>query len=506
MPARLLVLVIDAASPQLVERLAAAGELPAIAALLDRAAIAPTRGIEGLFVGATWPSFATGVGPGRHGVHYLAQIPPGGVAYEAVATWPERVEPFWSTLSRAGRRVAVLDVPLSRIAAELNGVQTVEWGSHDSLYGFRASPPSLASDIASRFGLHPQTGTCDAVRTTARDYEELVQRLAAGATVKGELTRALLAREEWDLLVQVFTEAHCAGHQCWHLHDSAHPAHDPEIAGAVGDPLLRVLRAIDAAIAGILADAGDATILLAVPHGMSHFYGAQLLLPEFLFRLGVAVPTPATARRRAGWWRAARRGWRALPGSARGLLQPLRPAAPSGGGGMPAHVADPERSLCFPVANGLAVGGIRLSATSPAQLADDLAADLLEIVDPSTGLPLVRRVLRSSDLWNGPAVDLLPDLFVEWADNGPTPNSLVRPAAGAIVRAHSPKIGTVAAVNDWGRTGEHRPAGLIAAAGAGIAPGPLPEQSLLDVAPTILALLGVEPTLPEGRPIPGVGV
>jgi predicted AlkP superfamily phosphohydrolase/phosphomutase len=506
MPARLLVLGIDAASPQLIERFASAGELPAIAALLERSAVARTAGIDGFFVGATWPSFATGVGPGRHGLHYLAQIPPGRVAYEAVAAWPERVGPFWSTLSRAGRRVAVLDVPLSRIAAELNGVQTVEWGGHDSLYGFRASPPSLAADIASRFGPHPQTGTCDAVRTTARDYEQFVRRLADGATVKGELTRALLAREEWDLFVQVFTEAHCAGHQCWHLHDSAHPAHDPEIADTLGDPLLRVLRAIDAAIAGILADAGDATILLAVPHGMSHFYGAQLLLPEILFRLGVAVPTPDAARRRAWWWQAARRGERALPGPVRGLLRPLRQTRPSGGGGMPTHAADPKRSLCFPVANGLAVGGIRLGAASPAQLADDLTADLLAIVDPSTGLPLVRRVLRSTDLWDGPAIDLLPDLLVEWADNGPTPNSLVRTAAGAIVRAKSPKIGTIAAVNDWGRTGDHRPAGLIAAAGAGIAPGPLPEQSLLDVAPTILALLGVEAPSLEGRPIPGLGV
>ncbi len=70
--------------------------------------------------------------------------------------------------------------------------------------------------------------------------------------------------------MQVFTESHCVGHQCWHLHDVNHPAHDPAVLAEIGDPLRTVYAAIDAAIGDVLADAGDAFVLLLDAHGMSH--------------------------------------------------------------------------------------------------------------------------------------------------------------------------------------------------------------------------------------------
>ena len=319
----ILVLGIDAASPGLLERWADEGRLPAIAALLDAGAVARTRGIEGFFIGATWPSLSTGVGPASHGIHYLAQLRPGSYSYERVADRPERREPFWTTASRAGRNVAVLDVPLSRLAPDLNGIQIVEWGAHDSMVGFQTSPAGLREEIVSTFGLHPQTGTCDGSRRTARDYEAFVDRLVRGASIKGRLTRSLLARGGWDLFVQVFTEAHCAGHQCWHLHDTGHPGHDGQLAAAVGDPLLRVYQAVDTAIGEIVAEAGAATVVLVAAHGMAYQYGAQALLPEILFRLDAAA-RPLETEAQPGRGRVlARRAWHALPAWAR---EPLDPA------------------------------------------------------------------------------------------------------------------------------------------------------------------------------------
>jgi predicted AlkP superfamily phosphohydrolase/phosphomutase len=509
-----LVLGIDAANPELLERWAREGTLPTLQKLFGRAAVASTRGIEGFFIGSTWPSFSTGVNPARHGVHYLAQLRSGSYDYERIAERPEAAEPFWATAGRAGRRVAVLDVPLSRLAPELNGVQTVEWGGHDSLYGFRAHPAGLRRQIESEFGLHPQPGSCDGVRRTARDYEVFVDRLVRGATLKGRLTRTLLARGGWDLFVQVFTEAHCAGHQCWHLHDVAHPSHDVRLAAAVGDPLLRVYQAIDSAIGEILAEADDALVLLVVAHGMSHQYGAQFLLPEILGRLRVASPPPPGPD--PGLARAAVRLLRRrLPPGLRDRLAPVvhrvRPGPASDG--LPRLSVDPEHSLCFPVSNGLPVGGIRLNlrGREPAgrlepgaeadRFSDRLAADLLAIRNLDTNRPLIRRVARTRELYRGDRIDELPDLLVEWADDGPLANTSTGPASAAVVRAASDEIGLLEGVNGWGRTGEHRPGGLIAAAGTGIAPAHLGEIDLLDVAPTILSLVGIEPRGLDGEPV-----
>ncbi|MEO7999772.1 MAG: alkaline phosphatase family protein, partial [Gemmatimonadaceae bacterium] len=205
-PTRVLVLGIDAASPVLLERWIADGTLPNIAALVKRGLSSRVQSVDGFFIGSTWPSGYTGTTPASHGVHYLLELVRG--SYElrhSVDGAFVRRPAFWRALSDAGKRVAILDVPLTRLETDLNGVQIVEWGGHDSIYGFRTSPDSLAAEVLSRYGAHPVGSTCDAEGRTTADYGDFVRRLELGAERKGALSRELLAQGNWDLFMQVFT-------------------------------------------------------------------------------------------------------------------------------------------------------------------------------------------------------------------------------------------------------------------------------------------------------------
>ena len=44
----------------------------------------------------------------------------------------------------------------------------------------------------------------------------------------------------------------------------------------------------------------------------------------------------------------------------------------------------------------------------------ELVRGLTELVDADTGMPLVRRVLRTAEVYHGPHVQELPDLLVAW--------------------------------------------------------------------------------------------
>lgn len=514
-----LVIGIDAANPTLLRRWAEEGALPNFRSLMARGLVGTTLSVEGFFVGSTWPSFYTGVTPARHGFHYLSQLKPG--TYDFYRPADEGIvarEPFWTQLSRAGRRVAILDVPLSRIDPSINGIQVVEWGGHDSVYGFQASSAELVATIRSRFGDYPLGPSCDGAHRTAADYRAFTELLLKGVRVKADLTKHFLSQGGWDFFMQVFTEAHCAGHQCWHLHDEAHPAHDRSIVWTTGDPLLKVYAAIDGAIGELLEAVGDARVVVLAAHGMFYWYGAHFLLQEILFRLG-AMRLPADVRARgelSTFIAGARWMWRRLPSPIQRLLQPLRrrllPEA-NHTGRLPTIAADLSTSNCFPVNNGLAIGGIRLnlSGREPSgvlepsraeEFCKSLSADLLSIVDERTNKPLVRRVIRTADLYNGERLDHLPDLLVEWNDEVPTGSTAVGNGAGAMVRARSPKIGVVEGMNHYGRTGEHRPEGLFIAAGPGVRSGVLQrEVSILDFAPTFAKLLGVELPDCDGRPV-----
>ncbi|HEU5478193.1 MAG TPA: hypothetical protein VFU90_00095, partial [Candidatus Tumulicola sp.] len=61
---------------------------------------------------------------------------------------------------------------------------------------------------------------------------------------------------------------------------------------------------------------------------------------------------------------------------------------------------------------------------------------------------------------------------------------------------------TIEAANDYGRSGEHRPGGWFVAAGPALPTGRLHrEPSLLDLAPTFAALVGVALADATGAPI-----
>ena len=162
----------------------------------------------------------------------------------------------------------------------------------------------------------------------------------------------------------------------------------------------------------------------------------------------------------------------------------------------------------------MALSGIRLNLLGrepaglirPGQEADafvaELSEDLLAIQDDRTGQGLVRRVQRTRDICEGPQVEGLPDLLVEWADAVPTGSTAVAGGIGAEVSISSPKLGILTGRNHFGRTGEHRRHGLMIAAGPDIRMEQSSRRfSILDLAPTFCGVLGVDFPEAERTPI-----
>jgi predicted AlkP superfamily phosphohydrolase/phosphomutase len=116
------------------------------------------------------------------------------------------------------------------------------------------------------------------------------------------------------------------------------------------------------------------------------------------------------------------------------------------------------------------------------ELEEELIAGLLELRDPSRDAPMVRAVHRRDEIYEGPASALAPDLIVDMWSEG----YRMAPARGPseLVVAPQPLAGVKEA---W--SSEHRPLGIFVAGGRRIASGAAEELSLLDVCPSVLALL-----------------
>jgi predicted AlkP superfamily phosphohydrolase/phosphomutase len=478
-----LVIAFDAADPAVVLDLAGRGRMPNVAALVEQGVSAAMRNPSGCYVGATWPSLFTGVSPGRHGRFSPGYIEPGTYEVHRHRSTPTAHEPFWNALARAGRRTAVIDVPHAIRGPVIHGMHIVDWGSHDR-GSFGAWPAALQSDVVERFGEHP-VKDCDTY--TARGaLSDLRRDLLSGISRKADVCEFVLDQGGWDLFFGVFGESHCAGHQFWHLHDPSYPTHDRALAETMGDPLIDVYEALDAALGRVLTRVDDdAVVVLLLSHGMGPHYDGSWALSEILTRIdsawgGASRRVVAQERLRRAGRRLTLRGHRRGPAS-----------------------ADVERLLdgtkrFYRAPNSSTSGAIRINLrgreptgrVSPERDYDEvcerLSHELLALVNLETGRPAVRAVVRTADLFDGPALARMPDLFVEWDRDQP-----IRSLA-------SPTIGRLDGRPASSRSGDHFRDGFLVARGPSIRPGRLgaPIEST-DVAPTLCALLAVE--------LPGTG-
>jgi len=509
---KLLVIALDAADGDLILGWADDGHLPNLQRARQRGLLGRTRNPPGLYVGALWPSFFTGMSPSRHGRYCYEQILP--ASYERRPFLPTHLKapPFWEALSRAGRRVAVVDVPKSPLTPGINGIQLCDWGTHDPAHGagFETEPAELAREVVARYGEDP-VGSCDRIGQTDQALtgfrNGLINRIATRAKLCGEL----LERENWDLFLTVFTESHCVGHRLWHVHDPAHPGHDPAFASSLGDPVRDVYTAIDTAIGSLLERAGpDTTVLLLASHGMGPHW-SEPALDRILLRW--EDWKPGRLHRRSARW--AGRIWDGAPAWATsrlsGPVSSLRRDMALRRG----HPKIPlRRSLLMPLLSDRKVfavpnndifgaiqlnvvgreprGRVRPGAESDA-LFQQLRRDLLELVNVETGTPVIRDLVRTADLYPGEDVRSLPDVLVEWDRSVP------------LTRCRSEKLGKFRSPHAGVRTGDHKPGGLFFAFGPGIEPGELSAtSSIMDFAATAGALLGVPLPDIDGTPIAGV--
>ena len=527
---KVLAIALDAASPVLLREWAADGTLPNIGRLFREGLSGPSRTLDGFYHGATWPSFASGRSPGRHGIYWLHQLKAGDYhQHRLTAEQVRRFPSLWEVLSRAGRRVAVLDVPFDTPRPSINGLHTVEWYTHDPHFSFCTSPEHIADDIEQTEGRHPAPPFCDKNRHTADDYRLFIDQLKKGTGIRSRLTQRLLADTSWDFACAVFAETHCAGHQLWILHDPAHPGHDPTVVRQTGNGLREIYMAVDQAV-GELIDrlAGEeTTVVLLDLHGMSFAAGAWLVLPGVLERLGHFTPLPP-ALPPSGARRAGAPLWHLLPEGFRDALAPLKravlgPLPPKNKPGTAPPQFVPAASRCYPIMLGQSVSGIRLNVAGRDPLGmlrpdeveafgSALRAELMALRDPGTGQPMTADVRWTREIYQGEALNELPDLIVDWDLTRPIGSTGVGSGAGSVMRAMSPRIGTVEQENRNCRSGEHRNEGLFIARGPGVAPGQLDRTvSTMDFAPTFARMLGVEMesdgrvidelTTPKGRPV-----
>ena len=502
---RVLVIGLDMGDGGLIRHWSRQGRLPHFTALASSGAWLDLESTARVLHTSSWPTFATGTLPGHHGVYYPYQPKPGYQLAQHIEPDQYGTPTFWSLADDQGRRCLVYDVPETFPEPGFRGQAIFEWGTW-AWYGKQcAQPEALVKELKSRFGAYPLGLEAKRLGLRFPNTTLLEKRLLRSVEYKRMTLQWLLEREKWDLAVVGFCETHPAGHYLWPAGADAIDRADDSLF----QPLFNVYAALDKALGSLRESLpADVVVMVASGDGVRPNRCGWHLLPAVLERLGYTrsatggsptqgpAPPPSLLGRMKRMLPvgAKRRIADTLPWWLRNRLTAHIHASEIDWSQTSAFTLPTDLEGCIRInLKWREPQGIVEAGAQYTELCQEIRSRLEELTNPANGTRAVGQVYIRDEVFAGEKKDHLPDLIVTWNDEAP------------FTALASPRFGLIEGASPDPRPGTHSPYGFLLAGGPDIPHGRQGQGHLMDVAPTVLRLLGLEPTaITNGRPLAAV--
>jgi predicted AlkP superfamily phosphohydrolase/phosphomutase len=446
---RVAVIGLDCADPRLVfDRWR--DELPNLRRLADAGTWGSLRSVDPPITVPAWSCMMTGRDPGELGIYGFRNRADHG--YGALAVADARavdIDRVWDHLGRAGRHVLVVGVPQTSPPPAVNGELVSCFLTGDARSDPFTHPPALRQEIEALVGSYQVD-----VRNFRSDHRDrILAEIYAMTEQRFAVCRHLLDTRPWDFFMVVEIGVDRMHHAFWRFLDPAHPRH--EAGHRYGDVVRNYYAYLDEEIGELLERFDDDTAVLIVSdHGARPMEGAicvnDWLVRESYLVLREPVDGPTRLRPELVDW-SRTRAW-GEGGYYCRLCLNVRGREPQG-------IVDPD---------------------DYERLRDELAERLEQLPGPN-GHPIGTRALRPEELWRERR-GVPPDLVVYFGD-------LAWRSNGSLGHVHHWTFDNDTGPDD----ANHDRDGICILAGPGVPAQRRDDLVIYDIAPTILALAGLDP-------------
>jgi predicted AlkP superfamily phosphohydrolase/phosphomutase len=427
-PRRVAVIGLDGTPYTFLQRLLGEDRMPHLARLLGEGELARIHSVHPCVSSVAWSTYMTGVNPARHGIFGFVDRKAGSYEITIPTARAMRAPTLWEVLSQAGKRVIVMNVPVTYPPRPVNGLLV---GCFLSPSLEKATyPPELAGRLA-RLGYRLDTDPWKA----RQSKEVALQEVNEVFDRRVQALFDLMETEPWDFLQCHVMETDRLHHFLWEEMEQGHPQYAPRF--------FDFYRRIDDFLGRLHDRLGEDTTLIVMSD-----HGFCTLKKEVYVNFWLQE-----------------RGWLHLEGADSPKLTQIGATAV-------AYSLDPGR-IFLNVAGREPRGCVQPGAQYQA-LREEIAAAALALRDPADGTPMVAQVLRREEIYHGPYLEQAADLILVPVPGYDLKGALGRPAltfkGTELVGMHT-----------------YDDAFLYIQAQR-IAPG---DWGVMDVMPTVLRLMGV---------------
>ena len=362
---RVVFIGLDGSPYSLLTRLVSEGRMPNLAGLLQIGNLSSMDSIYPTVSSVAWSSMMTGKNPAKHGIFGFVDRTPGAYKPYIPTSRNMTSKTLWEHLSDLGKRVIVMNVPVTYPPRPVNGVLVA---------GFLAPrlekatfPPEVGQRLQ-RLGYRIDTDPWAARKSKDSFLTDFRETLEARERALMEFLR----NEPWDYFHCHIMETDRLHHFLWELMEDG----DPKYAPAFYD----CYRQIDELLGRVRAELDDeTTLMLMADHGFCSL------------RKEVYVNT---------WLRDA--GYLRLKGDEAKSIADMEPSSR-------AYSLDPGR--VFIHLRGREPNGCVEPGDEYEHLREEIAEGLLQLRNPDSDEEMIERVFRREEIYEGTQLHLAADLI-----------------------------------------------------------------------------------------------
>jgi len=505
---RVVILGLDGATFDLLGPWLDAGLLPNLKRMMDEGVSGELQSCIPPVTAPAWTSFFTGKNPGKHGVFDFVRQDRSSYEFHPVDSRSYHGKTLWEVIGEQGKKVAVLNVPMTHPAYPVNGVLLSDF-LLATAKGEKCHPLEWLGQIEKAFGPYP-TETVPpyfAGGYSEEDIERFLYEYRQAMQYKLRVAHHLLERDKPDFLMLHLFGNDQICHWLWHFMDERHPRHPRGESKKLLERIQEYYRAFDTEVGRLLDQNGEeVSLFILSDHGFGPVHrsidfntwlyqeGYLVLkgrpstrIRHLIWRLGL---TPQALMERDWFLRLAKETFvRLKKKRSTGNVDDLKRAHALLGLFLSFRDIDWSRTRAF---SPFGFGQIRINlrgtwaqgCVSEGSEHENIRKEIIEklraLRDPATGEVVDGVVLTREEIYQGDLVPEAPDIFFVPVNGKYRPKS-----TGFASRS-------VFSSSGW-MTGIHRLAGVIVGRGKPLNRGRrLEGVRITDVFPAVLGLMGLE--------------
>jgi predicted AlkP superfamily phosphohydrolase/phosphomutase len=491
---KVLVIGLDGATFDLIDPWVKEGRLPTLSKCMN-------RGVRSVLLSSplsnsaqAWSTFATGKNPGKHGIFDFFERVPDSYGIRFVNASFRRAKDLWEIISEAGKRVVVMNVPMSYPPQGVNGIILSGLDAPGITDDF-AYPPNIMGEIRRKVGSYIlEPGIWGYIRQ-GKHSTALAELLDAIKT-RTETAKYLMSSKSWEFFMVVFTESDKVQHHFWKYMNRP---------GPFENAILKVYQRLDRAISELLELVDEQTqVYIVSDHGAGPstnrtFYINRWLSSEGFLkfkkrsqlpRLTSSLIKKADSLIKKSLSRRAKEVLaRAFP-RVRGKVESAVSLWGVDWLSTRAYSRENHPAI-FINLRGREPQGIVKPGAEYHEVREKIAQGLKSVVCPETGERIVDRVRFREDVFWGEEINKAPDIIFEWKNH----QYIHRPSDpystdGFVEVLSDRQLDISESLHR--PSGVHRDEGILLAFGWGIEMDKtISRARLMDIAPTVIHALGI---------------